>query len=748
MQAGTLANSDVRASTSRVLVNGTVRPHLSWSVDRELTGDMPEQVVAAAGITPATGTIVFAGEDVEQRARNPFNASTGWLPRKGDRVQIFAGDGATEWVQFTGVISKPSGDARGGFQATIIDDYDKLSASVSHLPLLRIMPPLVETDPYRGVGLSSIHYVDHALRAAGFYSTPPTEHDSAVAVTCQGSMWPSEESSGILKSGGSFTGTASHHSNNAAPWGWSVGNFDNFYTPRVSYAPGVPLQLTMMVAANHAGTAYAEARYGSATDYVRLVVTSSRVAILRINDVEVCTLALGTATMVTALVKAGYVTLKSSTGASASGIKTPSGTTMTEVRLSGDEASRVAGIQVSHPATVSQEFASLSWVPSAVLDLSNVIHIGLMDAGPGIENEPAEDLLKRICGSLLIGMWLDETGVLRVVPTLALRARPAVRTLTTLDDILDLDWEDSLLGSRSKVTVTGKIPAIDKGRYRNKLLYQGSGETLNSEDYKAVFISPESDVDWIMPDDKPQIINSGAVEASFNAGRGSFFFASVASDGDKTDNWGQDYVTFGIRKISAKTWKISHRVATISSGSQIHLKTPLDPDLWPKWQEFPGPVIRGFGRVEWAPVSVVPTTAGGIGPELVHDVGVWNNREDDNEWLSRIADYLAGQTATPLPTITGLDVVDDPRLQLGDVVTVSSPRLLGVTMNALIVGMNRSGDKGGTTLSLSVRIISIANTFTTFAAYNDALAGANLTYTQWDALGPKPQTYEQFNDAA
>ncbi len=746
MQAGILVDSGVRAFTSRVLVNGVQREHISWSVDRELSGDMPDQVVAASGIKQATGTIVLAGEDVETMARNPFNSSTGWLPRKGDQVQIFAGDETTEWVQFTGVMDKPSGDARGGFQATIIDDYDKLSASVSHLPLLRIMPPLVETDPYRGVGLSSIHYVDHALRTAGFYSTPPTEYDNAIAVTCQGSMWPNGEAAGTLVEGGAYDTTGSHHSNNTAPWGWSVGNFNNKYSPRVSYASTKTVQLTAMVAPDHAGSFFLTAYYGTAT--VQLAVGTTRVAILRVNGTEACRVTLGAATIVTALLKGGVVTLKTDVGATATGSATIGGAAMTSVLTSGDVATRVAGLQVSHPATASQEFASLDWIPSAVLDLSNVIHIGLMDAGPGIENREASALLKDISGSLLVGLWIDELGVLQFVPTLALRARTPVRTLTTLDDILDLDWEDSLLGSRSKVTVTGRIPAIDKGRYRNRELYQGSGESLRDGDVKEQFIGPEADVDWIMPDEDPQIINSGTVEAAFNAGRGSFFMATISSDTDKTNNWGQQYVTFGLSRVASRTYKLSHAVGALPAGSQIKLQTAVDPDLWPKWQEYAGPIIRGFGRVEWTEVSVTPTTAGGIGPELVHDVGVWNNRTDDNEWLSRIADYLAGQTATPLPTITGLEVVDDPRLQLGDVVTVSSERLLGVTMDALIVGMNRSGDKDGTTLSLSVRIISVETTFTTYKAYNDALAGANLTYPQWDALGPKPQSYGQFNDAA
>ena len=41
MQAGTLATDPVKAWTSRVLIDGVTRPHVSWSLDRELTGDLP-----------------------------------------------------------------------------------------------------------------------------------------------------------------------------------------------------------------------------------------------------------------------------------------------------------------------------------------------------------------------------------------------------------------------------------------------------------------------------------------------------------------------------------------------------------------------------------------------------------------------------------------------------------------------------------------------------------------------------------
>src|SRR5690606_37206468 len=138
------------------------------------------------------------------------------------------------------------------------------------------------------------------------------------------------------------------------------------------------------------------------------------------------------------------------------------------------------------------------------------------------------------------------------------------------------------------------------------------------------------------------------------------------------------------------------------------------------------PRLIGRGKIQWSDEEVAATGAGGPGPELVHDAGVWANRTDSKEMLERYASYLQSQTASPKPTITGLSIVPDPRLQLGDVITVDSPSLMGVTLTALIVGLSSSF---GATYeqSLTVRVIEASSTFTTYAEYNNALSG-ELTY--------------------
>lgn len=76
---------------------------------------------------------------------------------------------------------------------------------------------------------------------------------------------------------------------------------------------------------------------------------------------------------------------------------------------------------------------------------------------------------------------------------------------------------------------------------------------------------------------------------------------------------------------------------------------------------------------------------------LIHETGYWV----PTDIVPNLAQYLAAQTSVPKPVITGLDVVFDPRRQLGDVVTVSSTRLLGTTMTALVAGVDTSADASG-----------------------------------------------------
>lgn len=116
-------------------------------------------------------------------------------------------------------------------------------------------------------------------------------------------------------------------------------------------------------------------------------------------------------------------------------------------------------------------------------------------------------------------------------------------------------------------------------------------------------------------------------------------------------------------------------------------------------------------------------------------MGCWSVETDNTIIQTRIADFIARQVSTPAPVIDGLSVIYDPRRQLGDVITTSSPNLMGVELRALIVGIsNSAGDSFEQ--SLSVRIISAKSTFTTYDQLAAAWSGGNYAslQTAWAAL--------------
>lgn len=735
MLPGSLVDTDVQAFSSYIQVNGVTRAHKSWSVNRELVGDLPEQVVASAGVRQATGSIVWAEQpDVTDRAVNPWSTSSGWLPKSGDRVLIWASDGVTSWRQFTGVIDETSASIGGLPESTIIDDYDRLSVRFSHEAMLRIMPPRFRgADALRGIGLSALYYVDAALRKAGFHATPPIEERCSLSVPAQSSMWPEV---GVLSEGainGVETSPAPWANRHNAPFGMSMSNVRATYIPALGVSMDTALQMTFLVAPDHGGNGFLTAYYGGGS--VSLAVAGSRTVFARLNGSEVCRLSLGTATVVTLLVKNGVWTLRANNGGTATGAAaTPSSGPITSVAIDVDTNARMAGFQVSHPAAVN-EFASVSYTPTANYWLDSLALVGYMDAAPAIESSTALDVLQEISKATLTAMWIDEAGVFQWAPSNVLRNRSSMQTITTLDDVRELSWEDSLLGVRSSVDVDYRTPAITRSRWDRVLLYQGGGTNMESGDESEDFIKPGADEDWIQLSSNLLILGDTGSAAPSNNGWGSIAGA-VLADKD-TDSPASGVLSASLEKISPSTWRLRQVAGTVPAGKKLELRYPsASTTIWPRWLKENLPIIRGFGKVVWANQTLTSSIRGPRwAPVLVHEAGPWSSRRDSVEILTRIADFLAGQVSKPQPTIRDLGVGFDPRRQLGDVITIQSPTLMGAELQALIVGI-RNGAGASFTQSLMVRVISAKSTFTTYDQLAAVWAGGNYASLQaaWAAL--------------
>lgn len=740
MQAGSFVAGDVLSLSSRILVGGVERKFKEWKIDRDLDGDLPEQVVAGSGIKQATGSIVWdQDQDLTGTSANPWNPGAGWLPAQGVQVIIYVSDGVTEWAQFVGVIDENSGDVGSLPTSTIVDYIDYLNRPVSHSTVLRLHPPKSEGADYLGVGMSSAYPVDRALRRCGLYATPAMEPGVAFSVPAQASMWPEY---GTLTAAGSFTGgTKPHADNYRASWGWCLADFSCSYTPGITITRTDPIQLTARIGLDHAGNFTLNAFYGATR--IQLAVAGSRTAIARLDGTDVVSLVMEPGfTIITLQVKAGAWTLKTNGGATATGSAAiPAGVDLSTITTTGDADTRAAGMQISKPPA-GQEFKALSHNNTYYQETG--LFAGLMDVLPSYVDRPAIDLLTEISKANLAAMWFNEIGQFRFIGSDILRSQAPAQTITTLDDIRSLSWSDARLGMRSKVRVKYRLPILNRSRYSNVLLWQGSGETMGSGQEKSLIAEAPAGEDWAEID-HGAVGTAGGLTA-FNAGQGTWV-GGYLEDGAGAWSSSAGYNTWDpIVTLDERTRLFKVTTITLPAGKTYVLATPDDAtNYFPRFRGFSFPVLRGRAKVTWTDASVESVIAGPSGfPELEHDAGPWAVQADNTVIQDRIADFVAEQVTVPAPTIPGLRVGYDPRRQLGDVVTISSPDLMGVTINALIVGIRNASGKSFTQ-SLKVRIVSASSVFTTYAQFETAHPDT-LTYEQWRVLFPSTATYDYFDN--
>lgn len=744
MLPGSFAGGDVVRLEAYAIVNGVRRDIDSFSSDRDLASDLPEQVAAGGGVSGGSGSISWAStEDVQSRETSPWHKPGGWPPTSGDRVQVYVTDGVTSFPRFSGVIDKTSGSVGGGLSSSVIDDRDRLSGLFTHAALLRHHVPSVEGGDYRSIGLSFWYVLSAALRAVRIYNTPPANASTSVSVPLQGSVWPEV---GAVTSAGGNGGTI-HANFYTEPWGYVASSFSASYQPRTAEPMTAAYQLTVMVGSGHSEDAQVIAYFGTnSADRIRVRVWSGRNVTAYLNNTSVVALSgaqMSGATMFTLLIKGDSWTLRTDAGTQSSGtLARTSSALMSRVDVTAGAGARIAGLQVSRPDTAAREFLPLSFVPSMRFTPGGLG--ATMDMMPRIENRNVADLVDEICKATLTASWWDESGVLNFVQSDRLRNAAPVQTITTLDDITELGWEDSLLSVRSKVEVTWRDPSISKGHHQRKELFRAGGDSLVSTDNVEVIAAPDGDTEWLGVDRSIGILNTSNWGA-YNARRGSFAGYFFSANGETTSETGLT-MTVTYENLGTAGVKISHVAGVYPADVEASLATsPTSTALWAYLRNQNLPVIRGFGEGKWVDtVYVSPTTGPSYAPTLTHDLGYWGQEYFDGGSVAKnLGDFIAGHVTAPTPTLSGVGVLYDPRRQLGDVITVNSG-ILDVTIRALIVGISESHAPGDHSQDLTVRIISVTSTRKiTYAELEAAWAGSTYAAMQaaWSGL-----TYADFEN--
>ena len=738
MLVGDYEPGDVAELSTYATVNGVRREVESVSLDRELSGDLPDQVVAGGGVSGASGSIQWAAAgDVADVPASPWHKPSGWPPSPGDEVRVWVSDGDSVWVRFVGVIDKTTGDPSGGMQSTVIDFRDQLDKPWSHQALLRRMTPHAPGGEYRGIGLDHYFFLTAALRYANFHNVTPPVASMEIDVPLQGSAWP-ERGTCVAASG---AGSLSFPNFQRAPWGYAASSLEASYEPREGKPLNGPFELGFMVAPDHAGTAYVSASDG--TNQIRLRVSSNKTAtaiyMSGSTETVVATITggeFGDSERVQLFVEGGQWTLEAENRAISTGQRAVVGGSIQSVFVSASADARIAGVQLRHPTTAPLNI--IRWTPTMRFERP-LRWAPAMRMSPEITRRTVGNVVDEICKATLTAAWFDESGVLQLVPSDLLRVREPVQTVTTLDDITSLSWEDSLLSVRSGVEVTWKRALVSQSRQQRINLWQGSSNSMEQGDTIENFATPEGGVEWFGTD-RSVIVLDDTNWGAYNSQIGSFTGAYYTNDdGDELPTAGRTLTVeqyalgpVGLQIIhTAGNWGGRATANLATSPSAQAMRAPLRNESLP--------IVRGFGRGEWVEEAATASATGpGRAPAVTHDLSYWGTDYASGGSMAQIiADFLADQVTTTSPTITDLRVIYDPRRQLGDVITIESG-LMGISLRALIVGISEDHAPGDHSQSLKVRIISAtSNRDVTYedlaAAWGDGnYAGLELLWAGMD----------------
>lgn len=746
MQDGELADG-IQQWRIEVQVNGVSRPASGVEINADAASDLPDEVAGVSGVSARTGTITWPPQAaVSGVPATPWTRASSWTPQPGDTVDIWAGDAGTSWKIFTGRIDSNSGNTRA-FTSKIIDATDQLDRPISLDPVAHTMPGAYDesTDTAREAVRTFVqpwHAAYRALRAGGFGIAAPTQLGGSqiLDVDFQGSIWPtvgkiydasSQESGGIELEWGD---------------GWTyLSQADVSYTPRrVGFAGGQAVRVWLRWPESAAGGTQVEARVRQESGRslrVTAILNAARTAatvtaqIYRISDQLVYGEAAWSAPV---SVESGsaWVEVCASNNSDVLSWTSPA-TGVTPGTPNGDVAGTVdlgAKLNVDDPITLVGLNAPVIAARVGVLTLvqwqamsSHTRPQRVHAWGRGFVNSQyvsrtqtkrnARDLLAEIGQATLTAMWIDELGVMQWVPTNLMYTGLPVREFTTDRDIFELGWLESLGATRHQILGSFDAVALKVANDGyTKTVHRPSGTDEIVPGTTDEFVSVPTDQEWFGVD--TSMWRATSVADRFNERKGSFYAAIREAANDTYTSVGDGY-TASMSKVTPKVFIVTH---TNTTGATIEASTNPDGAIFRRsLRGIPMPIIRAQAVADFMSTDIVGSTTG---PSWAADLSI-----DFDSWAIQghaqaVCDWLSARLASPLITLTNVEVEYDPRIQLGDIVTVSSIALLGMSVNAVVVGKSETIEEGAY-MTLTVRVIGTRTMHTTYAAFEAAYTGQN-----------------------
>jgi hypothetical protein len=171
------------------------------SVSRALTTDLPEEARPFSGIAAASATVELAKNDEAASGQHavwyfsPYNTASPLfgMDRKGAPARISIGfrtSAGLEYVRvLTGRVRRPQTSSRNrSATLELVDNSEALRKQVT-LPMI-IADDGTVADDSKKPGLTGAFLAHHVLRQCGFYASPPVRANCVLSATLHGSGWP------------------------------------------------------------------------------------------------------------------------------------------------------------------------------------------------------------------------------------------------------------------------------------------------------------------------------------------------------------------------------------------------------------------------------------------------------------------------------------------------------------------------------------------------------------------------------
>lgn len=736
MLEGSLLSPGVPTFKTRVKVNGFERRIKKFTVDAQMRSDLPAKMVNSTGAANRVGSIDWAQPlAVQNFGATPYRVSDTWFPRRGDRVTIEVGDGSSWWKRFTGVIGHTTGKPGAPGSSEVLSELSGFEKTISSEALLAQMPPIDGVGGVaRSTGLTIMHHFDRSARLAGFYATLAPESYTMLSAPLQGSILPEGEFE-TLRAGS----TVGYY---PASWGLAVSGMNATYIPGLSIFGDTAVQISFMVSSNHSGNASVRLRYG-ASKALRVTVDSSRIASVFDGDTQLASLPLGSSEIVCAIFRDGTATLKaSSTGTQAQGTYQVPTVASTEVNVSADAASRIAGVLVSQPRGWN-DFRPLAHKSTAIYRMATPTGSsplwGALSATPRVEKQQVESRLSALCDAALMAMWVDEEGRLIFCPSNQLRGRAPVQEVTTARDVFGIEWSDELVRSATSVRITYNYPYRVSANLPSVTVASGSSSSTQlsgGETHQAVYSPPDNE-DWVGVDESMESLGATLPWTAINRGTGSMTGMTFVDDTGRelTGSYGWFY---NLKRIGVAAWVVEHSTANLPSGVAGELRSPEDnSSIWKNRRNLAMPLLRAYVKLTWQEQEKVKDTGlpGGV---LEVDCGGLVSED----LAGRLADHLKSLMETDFATLSAVPLAPDPRRQLGDIITISSPNYLGASLKCLITSIHEEHD-GEYRQTCKVDVLSVATLGETWGEWVNA-APDTWGYEEFIAARGTDDTYQSF----